>query len=301
MSSNGAERLANRKPIKKPVPAYLPSPGSVLTVDKALYTSIREAPRELIEEFTLPIRSGKAWKAPAGCIVKISTPEGPQVGDLNIWNAHNPRERFWASRTKQLHASHVSTYDRLWSNLPYMRPLATIITDTLDWYGTDEHGGRVHDLLGTRCDPYINTVLSGGQYNFQCHSNLTRAVLPYGLNEGDVHDVINIFQVTGLDEQGRYFMNPCPAEKGDYIEFLAEQDLLIALSTCPGGDLSLWGFGEDSEEEMIKCCRPLKVEVYRLKDESLLQKGGWKPAEVSGYKGRHGLDVPLGENREEKA
>ncbi|KAH6952966.1 hypothetical protein HG530_000400 [Fusarium avenaceum] len=301
MSSNGAERLKNRKPIKKPVPAYLPAPGSALTVDKAVYTAIREAPRELIEEFTLPIRSGKAWKAPAGSVVKISTPEGPQVGDLNIWNAHNPRERFWASRTKQLHASHVSTYDRLWSNLPYMRPLATIITDSLDWYGEDEHGGRVHDLLGTRCDPYINTVLSGGQYNFQCHSNLTRAVLPFGLNEQDVHDVINIFQVTGLDEQGRYFMNPCPAEKGDHIEFLAEQDLLMALSTCPGGDLSLWGFGEDSEEEMIKCCRPLKVEVYRLKDEALLQKNGWKPAEVSGYSGRHGLDVPLGENRQEKA
>jgi uncharacterized protein YcgI (DUF1989 family) len=80
MSSNGAERLKNRKPIKKPVPAYLPAPGSALTVDKAIYTAIRDAPRELIEEFTLPIRSGKAWKAPAGSIVKISTPEGPQVG-----------------------------------------------------------------------------------------------------------------------------------------------------------------------------------------------------------------------------
>ncbi|KAF5003030.1 hypothetical protein FDECE_10402 [Fusarium decemcellulare] len=297
MSSNGAERLKNRKPIPKPAPAYLPTPGSALTVDQNLYTSIREAPRELIQEFTLPIRSGKAWKAPAGSIVKISTPEGPQVGDLNLWNAHNPRERFWASRTKQLHASHVSTYDRLWSNLPYMRPLATILTDSLDWYGEDEHGGRVHDLLGTRCDPYINTVLSGGQYNYQCHSNLTRAVLPYGLNEQDVHDVINIFQVTGLDEKGRYFMNPSPAEPGDHIEFLAEQDLLMALSTCPGGDLSLWGFGESSEEEMKKCCRPLKVEVYRLKDETLLQKSGWKPAEVSGYVGRHGLDVPLGEKR----
>jgi hypothetical protein len=52
---------------------------------------------------------------------------------------------------------------------------------------------------------------------------------------------------------------------------------------------------------MIKCCRPLKVEVYRLKDETLLQKNGWKPAEVSGYSGCHGLDVPLGENRQEKA
>ncbi|KAI3527168.1 hypothetical protein CSPX01_17198 [Colletotrichum filicis] len=292
-----AQRLKDRKPIPKPVPAYLPTAGSVLTVDKELYGSSQQAKRVLIEEFTLPIRSGRAWKAPAGSIVRISTPEGPQVGDLNIWNAHNPRERFWASRTKQLHASHVSTGDRLWSNLPYMRPLATIIKDSLDWYGEDEHGGRVHDLLGTRCDPYINTVLSGGNYNFQCHSNLTRAVLAYGLNEQDVHDVINIFQVTGLDEQGRYFMNPCPAQPGDHLEFLAEQDLLMALSTCPGGDLSLWGFGEDSEEEMIKCCRPLKVEVFRLEDESLLQRGGWKPAEVSKYSGRHGMSIPLGEVR----
>ncbi|GJD01365.1 meiotic chromosome segregation protein [Colletotrichum higginsianum] len=292
-----AQRLGDRKPIPKPVPAYLPTAGSVLTVDKALYDSAQQAPRVLVEQFTLPIRSGRAWRAPAGSIVRISTPEGPQVGDLNIWNAHNPRERFWASRTKQLHASHVSTGDRLWSNLPYMRPLATIIKDSLDWYGEDEHGGRVHDLLGTRCDPYINTVLSGGSYDFQCHSNLTRAVLPYGLNEGDVHDVINIFQVTGLDDKGRYFMNPCPAQPGDHIEFLAEQDLLMALSTCPGGDLSLWGFGEDSEEEMIKCCRPLKVEVFRLEDEGLLQRGGWKPAEVSQYRGRHGMNIPLGEVR----
>ncbi|CAI6031646.1 hypothetical protein V2G26_002269 [Clonostachys chloroleuca] len=298
MPASDAERLANRKPIPKPVPAYLPSSdASPLKVNRELYDRLREAPRVLIEEFTLPIRSGKAWKAPAGSIVKISTPEGPQVGDLNIWNFHNPRERFWASRTKQLHASHVSTYDRLWSNLPYMRPLATIIKDTLSWYGEDEHGGRVHDLLGTRCDPYINTVLSGGQYNYQCHSNLTRAVIPYGLNEQDVHDVINIFQVTGLDEQGRYFMNPSPAEPGDHLEFLAEQDLLMALSTCPGGDLSLWGFGEDNEEEMIKCCRPLKVEVFRLADDNLLETSGWAPAEKSAYAGRHGMGIPLGENQ----
>lgn len=128
-----------------------------------------------------------------------------------------------------------------------MRPLATIITDSLDWYGVDEHGGRVHDLLGTRCDPYINTVLSGGQYNFQCHSNLTRAVLPFGLIEQDVHDVINIFQVTGLDEEGRYFMNPCPAEKGDHIEFLAEQDLLMALSEYTSDKLGC--------VEMLMWCR----------------------------------------------
>lgn len=48
---------------------------------------------------------------------------------------------------------------------------------------------------------------------------------------------------------------------------------------------------------MIKCCRPLKVEVYRLEDQTLLEKAGWKPAEISGYTGSHGLNVHIGEQR----
>ena len=34
-------------------------------------------------------------------------------------------------------------------------------------------------------------------------------------------------------------MRACPAKKGDCLEFFAEIDLLCALSTCPGGDLSV--------------------------------------------------------------
>jgi len=60
----------------------------------------------------------------------------------------------WAARTRQLQKAHVTMYDRLWSNLPFLRPMCTIIDDTLKDYGIDKEGGRVHDLLGTRCDPY---------------------------------------------------------------------------------------------------------------------------------------------------
>ena len=109
----------------------------------------------------------------------------------------------------------------------------TVVADSLAWYGADERGGRVHDLLGTRCDPYVNALLAGARYDFHCHSNLVRAVAPFGLAEADVHDVINLFQATGLDAAGRYCMSPCPAEAGDYIELLAEGDLLMALSMLP--------------------------------------------------------------------
>jgi|SRR5687768_10906399 uncharacterized protein YcgI (DUF1989 family) len=89
-----AQRLAARKPVAKPVPAYLPKEGSPLTVDKDAYNAIQSAPRTLVEEFTLPIRSGRAWEVPAGHICQISTPEGPQVGMLLVMNPHHLLELF---------------------------------------------------------------------------------------------------------------------------------------------------------------------------------------------------------------
>ena len=164
--------------------------------------------------------------------------------DFNCWEANSDfKEYMWAARTRQLHSAHVSVYDKLWSNLPYLRPLVTIIDDSLAAYGPDEHGGRAHDLLGTRCDPYVDKLLSGQDNDFHCHSNLYRAIREFGGEEEHVHDVLNIFQVTGLNEHDQYFMETCPAKPGDYFEFFCEVDVTCAISACPGGDLSNWGWG----------------------------------------------------------
>ena len=261
--------------------------GPALEVDSDFYSQIGEDTdsREIIDEFTTPIRSGQAWDIPAGHVCRISTVDGPQVGDLNLWNRHDPRERFWAARTRQLQAAHVSTFDRLWSTLPFLRPMATIVGDTLSDYGIDPEGGRVHDTLGTRCDPYVSQMLSGVDFDYHCHSNLVRAILPYGLTEFDVHDVLNVFQCTGLNSNDEYFMKTCPARPGDHFEFFAEQDLLAALSTCPGGDLSAPMFGDGSSDP-VENCHPLKVTVYRLPEDLV---GEWEPPISPNYRGAHGL------------
>ncbi|KAL3141753.1 hypothetical protein ABBQ32_004433 [Trebouxia sp. C0010 RCD-2024] len=266
--------------------AYQATAGSFLDIDRAFYTKVHEDSRkELVDSFILPIRSGRAWKVPAGHLCRITIPEGPQVGDLNLWNFNDPRERMWAARTRQLQAAHVTVFDRLWSVLPFLRPMVTITGDSLKDYGKDGEGGRVHDLLGTRCDPYVNTLLTGKDFDYHCHSNLTRAVLPYGLTEFDVHDVLNVFQCTGLNDQDKYFMKACPAKKGDYFEFFAEIDILGALSTCPGGDLSvpLWG---PNARDPLEVCRPLGVEVYKVHSDVLT---GWQSPQKACYAGRHGL------------
>lgn len=152
-------------------------------------------------------------------------------------------------------------------------------------------------------------MLTGSTYNYHCHSNLVRAILPHGLTEFDVHDVLNVFQVTGLDSQGRYFMEASPATSESYIIFFAEQDLLCALSTCPGGDLSNWGWGMaeekeaegkvgEEEEGMAGTCREIRVEVLEIKEDvrgEVLRD--WVRPERSGYKGIHGMTVPEGEEQ----
>ncbi|MDF3084697.1 urea carboxylase-associated family protein [Burkholderia sola] len=278
--------------------AYQITKGSVLNVDKAFYSAIaqRQDARERVASHVVPIRSGFAWTVPAGHVFRIVTLEGPQVADFNIWNLHNPRERMWASRTRQLQAAHVTTFDRLWSTLPYLRPMVTITDDTLAGYGVDGDGGRVHDLLGTRCDPYVNKLLTGEDFHFHCHSNLVRAVAPYGLTEFDVHDVLNVFQCTGLNDDDKYFMKACPAKPGDYLEFFAEIDVLCAMSTCPGGDLSVPMWGPDARDP-IDVCRPLGVEVYRL-DPSLLE--GWSSPSVAPYRGQHGMQPPRADWQHDK-
>lgn len=147
-------------------------------------------------------------------------------------------------------------------------------------------------------------MLTSTTYNYHCHSSLVRAVLPHGLTEFDVHDVLNVFQVTGLDSEGRYFMEPSPATKDSFVDFFAEQDLLCALSTCPGGDLSAWGWDPEGKEgleekDMKSTCRPIKVEVWEIREEmrgEVLKD--WKRPERSGYGGMHGMRVPGGEGDE---
>ncbi|MEE9448146.1 MAG: DUF1989 domain-containing protein, partial [Arenicellales bacterium] len=192
----------------------------------------------------------------------------------------------FSGKTRQLHASHVSTGDRLWSNLPNLRPMATITHDTLDWYGWDEDGAGVHDVIGTRCDPYTHSLLTQTDYHYCCHSNLTRALMraksfSSEVAETYIHDVLNVFMCTGFThDTHQYFMKASPVRPDDFIEFFAEIDLLCALSACPGGDCSSTHSNDDTH------CYPLLVEIFKP-DSSILKS--WQALPQQTYSRQHGL------------
>lgn len=251
------------------VPVADPARTQAVMADLSLAGRVRVEPRD-----------AAAIRVPKGHVLRILSVEGPQVGDLNLFAADNLAERFYSGKTRALHGTHVSLGDRLWSCFPFLRPMATVIGDSLAWYGTDPHGGRVHDVIGTRCDPYTARLLSGDTYHHCCHSNLTRALaraegLTPGVAEAHVHDVLNVFMCTGFTaDTGQYFMKASPVRPGDRLDLLAEIDLLAVLSACPGGDC-----GTVHSSDTV-ACHPLEMEVLKPSDAVLAD---WIEPAISDY------------------
>jgi uncharacterized protein YcgI (DUF1989 family) len=216
-------------------------------------------------EILIPPRDAKTFEVKEGEFFRIESVEGPQVGDLNLFNLNNLDEKFYSGKTRALYGTHLTVGDKMFSSFPYLRSLATITWDTLDWYDYDEDGGSVHDVIGTRCDPYTSK---------EKNLNIDEA-------EKIVHDVLNVFMLTGFtNDTKQYFMKASPVRPGDYLEFYAETDILGALSACPGGDC-----GSEHSSGTAKCY-PLKVSIWTVDQEYLKD---FKGSNISNYNRNHGI------------
>ena len=183
----------------------------------------------MVERFVIPRRSGRAWPVKAGQIFRIVAVEGPQVADLNLWSLTNPRERFWASRS-------ASSTRRMCRRSIGCGRAALPAADAHDHrrhraVRPDEDGAGCHDLLGTRCDPYVHKLLNGEEWDLSCHSNLTRAV-PVSPDRAGRPRRPQRVPGHRSHRGGEYFTKPSPARGGDFIEFFAELDVLAALTVC---------------------------------------------------------------------
>ena len=266
----------------EPVICY---PNSNLTNNLDILHNARKYLKK-IDEVLVPPRDAKTFYVKSGNFFRIESVDGPQVGDLNLFQADNLEEKFYSGKTRALYGTHISVGDKMFSSFPYLRSLATITWDTLDWYGYDKDGGSVHDVIGTRCDPYTSKLISGNDYHNCCHSNLTRALVKEkGLNKKDaekiVHDVLNVFMLTGFtNDTKQYFMKSSPVRPGDFLEFFAETNLLGALSACPGGDC-----GSEHSSDVAKCY-PLRVSIWNVDPKFL---NDIETSKISSYDQDHGL------------
>ena len=90
-----------------------------------------------------------------------------------------------------------------------------------------------------------------------CRENLLKAIRTYGLGAEDLHDNVNVHQKISLADpvRGGMYLAASTARAGDYVEFYAEMDLIVAVSTCPLGDGTVDPTGD------LEQVRPLRIEV----------------------------------------
>ena len=88
---NDAAQRRTAKPIVcyevEQLPAY----------DSAFYERAR-ASMQKVNEVRVEPRDAATFAVPAGHFFRIVSTEGPQVGDLNLWNAHDLNERFFSGK-----------------------------------------------------------------------------------------------------------------------------------------------------------------------------------------------------------
>jgi uncharacterized protein YcgI (DUF1989 family) len=98
-------------------------------LDKGFYDGLRAARPHyrLTERFVIPPYEGRGFIATKGQVFRVIEEEGVQIGDISFWNARTPKEMYSLSRTWAIEGWAVRRYTRIWSDVPWLPPLATCI------------------------------------------------------------------------------------------------------------------------------------------------------------------------------
>lgn len=230
---------------------------------RPFYERLRAARSEhrLVEEFVIPEVTGRAFVVKRGSTARFVTVEGPQIADVDVFNANDPAERLWANQTLNREGFWLTRFSRLWSNMPRFRPLMTIIEDTVRVPPGEE--SYHHHIFGGHCNPFYWLLATGRPGHPSCYGNLVSAIEPFGLGPEQVHDNLNLFQKTTRDSRGMLDTVQSDAVAGDFVEFYAEMDVLVAVSLCPRGS------GRTAPTDPVQDTHPLRIEIYETGTEPL--------------------------------
>lgn len=208
--------------------------------------------RTLISSFVIPKETAKAFVVRKGQVMRVICHEGPQTADFNAWVLDNHEEYFAAGRTRFFTGCHPRKGDYLYTNPGRDRKMWQIIEDTVK-HTVSENGATAHDVLYPRCSKIVFSEPFGIEDHGSCQDSLAAAIAPFGLGPDRTHDTLNIFMKTGVDAAGNLFIEPPDAVKGDYCDLLCLIDSLVAISSCPAGDIHATNGYEN---------KALKIEIY---------------------------------------
>ena len=159
-----------------------------------------------------------------GETIRIVDSFGQQAVDTLFYSAADYSERYSAQDTLRVQGSaYVGVGTRLISNEGNV--MATVVADSC---------GR-HDTSAGACSCEANTVRFGHdtKYLHACRENFVLEVSKYGMGKRDIVPNINFFMNVPVAPSGELAIVDGLSKPGDYVELVAEMDVLCVISNCP--------------------------------------------------------------------
>jgi uncharacterized protein YcgI (DUF1989 family) len=205
-------------------------------------------------EQVIPPKKGLAIEVKTSQHWRVTDLEGKQVVDMALFNLANPREKLSTSYSRTRYVPPPGTpyipRDKLLAGDTLMsticRPMAKIVEETPEIKG-------MHDTHNRMCNRFLYETFGFGPLD-GCHEIIAKAIAPYGLLPEDVPDTMDLFMNYYHDcQQHRWHIGEPCSKPGDYIQFEAMMDCLVAFSNCP-------------LEQMTPCngyhCTPVKISIF---------------------------------------
>lgn len=176
-----------------------------------------------MKEIRIPEKRGASFQVNTGEEFEVTDPMGNQVADLVAFGANDTENRFSSKYTyKKTNKIRISTGDSLYTTGG--EPILTIESDDC---GT-------HDLLYAPCNNWVLSDYGQESDTHGCRENLFEALEPTGISKHQVHSTMNIFMKSTITEQTYIDIREPESQPGDTVRFKADQDAIIAVSSCAG-------------------------------------------------------------------
>ena len=188
-------------------------------------------------------QQGTAFTLQKGERLKVIDPQGEQVSDMVLFNAHDVREKISSGKTFDFEESLlISKGNFLWSNRSHK--MMKIVEDT---------NGRNDFLLAPCSAETFHIMYNNSGYHPSCFENLYTNLQAFGIEPDDIPTAFNIFMNVQFQADGKLRVDPPLSKAGDYVLLQAEMDLIVGLTACAA---------EDSNNGSFK---PVHYEIFHLK------------------------------------
>ncbi|MBX4906609.1 MULTISPECIES: urea amidolyase associated protein UAAP2 [Rhizobium] len=189
-----------------------------------IQTSPARTLQNVAQDHFIPAEAPWSGLVRKGQTIRIEDSLGQQAIDTLFYRADDFSERYSNQDTMRMQgAAYIGIGTKIMSNEGNV-----MLTMTADSCGR-------HDTSAGACSCESNTVRfgHGTKYLHACRDNFVLEVSKHGMGKRDIVPNINFFMNVPIKPNGEMTIVDGISAPGDYVELVAEMDVLCVISNCP--------------------------------------------------------------------